>query len=64
MHSMMVNNPWNMKGMMGSLTNPMMDIMMNDPELRQQMIDSMMMNPQMMNNMMNNQQFMQNLNIP
>ena len=31
-------------------------------QIRQQMMNNMMMNPQMMQNMMNNQQFMQQLN--
>ena len=62
MNEMMLDNPWNMQGMMNNLQNPLMKSMMNDSELRQQMIDSMMKNPQFMGNLMQNQEFMQQLN--
>ena len=43
------------QNMMMNMNNTnMMGPMMNDPELRQQMIDQMMQNPQMMQDMMNN----------
>ena len=55
---MMLNNPWRVRGIM----NNMMSSMMSDPELRQQMIDTMMQNPQMMESIIQHQQFMQQLN--
>ncbi len=58
MREMMVDNPQQMRDMMG----PMMQNIMNDPELRQQMIDQMMQRQQLMQELMQNQQFMQQLN--
>jgi len=68
MHSMMMENRQHMQGMMG----PMMNTMMDDPEMRQQMMTHMMNNQGMMNmmgenmmmgnNMMNNQQISNNQN--
>jgi len=58
MREMMVNNPQQMRDMMG----PMMKNIMNDPELRQQMIDQMMQRQQLMQELMQNQQFMKQLN--
>ena len=68
MHSMMMENSQHMQGMMG----PMMNTMMDDPEMREQMMTHMMNNQVMMkmmdgnmmmgNNMMNNQQFSDNQN--
>ena len=68
MHSMMMENRQHMQRMMG----PMMNTMMDDPEMRQQMMTHMMNNQGMMNmmgenmmmgnNMMNNQQISNNQN--
>ena len=68
MHSMMREDRQHMQGMMG----PMMNTMMDDPDMRQQMITHMMNNQEMMNmmgknmmmgsNMMNNQQILDNQN--
>ena len=65
MHSMMMGNSQHMQGMMG----PMMNTMMDDPEMREQMMTHMMNNQGMMDgnmmmgkNMMNNQQFLDNQN--
>jgi len=69
MHYMMRENRQHMQGMMG----PMMNTMMDDPEMRQQMMTHMMNNQEMMNmmmgknmmmgnNMMNNQQILDNQN--
>jgi len=54
MHSMMMENRQHMQGMMG----PMMNTMMDDPEMRQQMMTHMMNNQGMMTHMMNNQGMM------
>jgi len=62
MNEMMLNNPWNLQGMMNKIQGPMVSSMMSDPELRQQMIDTMMQNQQFMNNLRQNQEFMQQLN--
>jgi len=44
--------------MMDKIQSLMVNSMMNDSELRQQMMDSMMNNPQFMNEIMQNQDFM------
>jgi len=62
MNEMMLNNPWNMKGMMNNMQGPMMSSIMNDSELRQHMMDTMITNQQFMSNIMQNQDFMQQLN--
>jgi len=56
MHSMMRENKQHMQGMMG----PMMNTIMDDPEMRQQMMTHMMNNQGMMNTMMGKNMMMEN----
>ena len=64
MNEMMLNNPWNMQGIMDKIQNPMLDSIMNDSELRYQMLEIIKENQPMMQSLMENQQFMQQLNSP
>jgi len=61
-HGMMMQNPQHMHGMMNNMMGPMMNHMMNDPQMQQQMMNHMMNHPQMMQQWMQNQQFMDSLN--
>ena len=62
MHGMMMQNPQHMHGMMNNMMGPMMNHMMNDPQMQQQMMNHMMKHPQMMQQWMQNQQFVDSLN--
>ena len=54
MHSMMTENRQHMQGMMG----PMMNTIMDDPEMRQQMMETMSQHQAMMQSMMQNPEMM------
>jgi hypothetical protein len=59
MHDHMIENPSHMAQMSGQMMGPMLGHMMDDPELRQQMIEMMLEHPEFMNsirheNMMSN----------
>jgi len=58
MHDMMMANPQHMNSMMGTMMEPMMTNMMNDPNMHQPMMNMMMNNQEMMNSMMSNQDMM------
>ena len=49
MHDYMIENPSHMAQMSGQMMGPMLGYMMNDPELRQQMIEMMLEHPEFMN---------------
>jgi len=59
--SQMTPNP-EMMQQMRDMMGPMMQNIMNDPELRQQMIDQMIQRHQLMQELIQNQQFMQQFN--
>ncbi|MFZ8937678.1 MAG: hypothetical protein ACO2Y5_05435 [Nitrosopumilaceae archaeon] len=49
MHDYMIENPSHMAQMSGQMMGPMLGHMMDDPELRQQMIEMMLEHPEFMN---------------
>ena len=49
MHRLMLQNPSHMAQMSDQLMGPMLDVIMDDEELRQKMIDLMLENPEFMN---------------
>ena len=57
MHELMLENPQHMNLMTGETIDPILGFMMDDTELRQQMIDMMLEHPEFMSSIRHENQF-------
>jgi len=62
LNGMMIQNPWHIGPMTGQMIGPILNPMMDDPEIRQQMLEMITQNQEFMQKLRNDQKFQQGLN--